>query len=187
MRVYGHWFPTDFMLRIFLEFSMQTAVVSPIDDRDLFKSVSSQWPSGVAVITTLCEKGRPHGLTMSAVISLSLEPMQFLISVDKRSATLPIIKRRGRFAINLLSKSQEDVGMRFASKSEDKFSRLDYRLSALGLPVIEGAVATISCDIYSVLPGGDHELIVGDVIDIEHFGGDSLIHYKRAFHSVATS
>jgi hypothetical protein len=64
----------------------------------VFRSVARSWPSGVAVITTLDELGDRHGLTMSAAIALSLEPVQFLICVDDNSNTLPVLLRRGKFA-----------------------------------------------------------------------------------------
>ncbi|RWE00077.1 MAG: flavin reductase [Mesorhizobium sp.] len=150
----------------------------------LYKEVASHWPSGVAVITAADNDGKLNGLTMSAVIALSLSPMQFLISVDKRSLTLPIIKDGGRFCINFLSSSQADIAMQFASKSTDKLASVKHRISQWGLPIIDGVVASITCDVHSIMPGGDHELIVGDVLDIEHFGGEALVHFKRAFHTI---
>ncbi|MEW6634029.1 MAG: flavin reductase family protein [Pseudomonadota bacterium] len=151
--------------------------------RDLFKTVSSHWPSGVAVITTAAGDGTLHGLTMSAVIALSLEPMQFLISLDKTSNTLPMLKETRRFCINFLSREQQDICMLFASKAADKFASVSHRLSDMGLPIIEGAVSCISCDVNSIIASGDHEIMIGDVRDMEHFGGEPLIHFKRSFHT----
>ncbi|RWJ05683.1 flavin reductase family protein [Mesorhizobium sp.] len=153
---------------------------------DLFKTVSSHWPSGVAVITTVGNDGTPHGLTMSAVISLSLEPMQYLISVDKKSSTLPLIKQCSRFCINFLNISQGDIGMKFASKADDKFAGINYRTSRFGLPLIVGAVSSITCALASVVLSGDHEILIGDVLEIEHYGGEPLVHLRRAFHTVAS-
>ena len=150
---------------------------------DLFKTVSSHWPSGVAVITTVAEDGSLHGLTMSAVMALSLDPMQFLISVDRTSNTLPVLKATRRFCINFLSKEQRDICMLFASKTADKFASVEHRPSRMGLPMVEGAVSCINCDVNSIILSGDHEIMIGDVRDIEHFGGEPLIHFKRAFHT----
>lgn len=154
---------------------------------DLFKTVSSHWPSGVAVITTTAEDGSLHGLTMSAVMALSLDPMQFLISVDRKSNTLPVLKATRRFCINFLSRDQRDICMMFASKAANKFASVDHHLSTMGLPVIDGAVSSIDCDVNSIIPSGDHEIMIGDVRDIEHFGGEPLIHFKRAFHTAVAS
>jgi len=162
--------------------TLSHAALSPRPD--LFKTVSSHWPSGVAIITTAADDGSLHGLTMSAVIALSLDPMQYLISVDKTSNTLPVLKETKRFCINFLNKDQRDICMLFASKAPDKFASVDHRLSQSGLPVIDGVVSCIICEVNSIIASGDHEIMIGDVSDIEHFGGEPLIHFKRAFHNV---
>ncbi|MDQ6434116.1 flavin reductase family protein [Mesorhizobium sp. LHD-90] len=151
---------------------------------DLFKTVSSHWPSGVAIITTVAEDGSLHGLTMNAVIALSLNPMQYLISVDKGSNTLPVLKAARRFCINFLGEGQRDTCMLFASKASDKFASVKYQFSRTGLPMLEGAVSCIDCDVDSLVPAGDHEIIIGNVRHIEHFGGEPLVHFRRAFHTV---
>lgn len=153
---------------------------------DLFKTVSSHWPSGVAVITTVDDDGAPHGLTMSAVISLSFQPMQYLISVDKKSSTLPLIKACSHFCINFLNITQAGIGLKFASKADDKFAGIDYRASRLGMPLLVGAVSSITCALASVVSSGDHEILIGDVLEIEHSGGEPLVHLKRAFHTVVS-
>lgn len=161
-----------------------TPAHTALSGADLFKTVSSHWPSGVAVITTAAEDGSLHGLTMSAVIALSLDPMQYLISVDRTSNTLPVLKATRRFCINFLSKEQRDICMLFASKTADKFGSVEHRPSRMGLPMIEGAVSCISCDVGSIIASGDHEIMIGNVRDIQHFGGEPLIHFKRSFHTV---
>jgi 3-hydroxy-9,10-secoandrosta-1,3,5(10)-triene-9,17-dione monooxygenase reductase component len=160
-----------------------SAHVSLATGPDLFKTVSSHWPSGVAVVTTIAEDGGLHGLTMSAVMALSLDPMQFLISVDRTSNTLPVLRATRRFCINFLGKEQRDICMLFASKAAEKFASVEHRLSKMGLPIIEGAVSCINCDVHSIIPSGDHEIVIGDVSDMEHFGGEPLVHFKRAFHT----
>ena len=164
-----------------------TAHVALATEPDLFKTVSSHWPSGVAVITTIAEDGSLHGLTMNAVIALSLDPMQFLISVDRKSNTLPVLKATRRFCINFLSSGQRDICMMFASKAADKFATVEHRLSRMGLPIIDGSVSCINCDVNTIIPSGDHEILIGDVRDIEHFGGEPLIHFKRTFHTTIAS
>lgn len=151
---------------------------------DLFKTVSSHWPSGVAIITTVAADGGLHGLTMNAVIALSLDPMQYLISVDRKSNTLPVLKAARRFCINFLGEGQRDTCMLFASKATDKFASVEHHFSRTGLPVLDGVVSCIDCDVDAIVPAGDHEIIIGNVCHIEHFGGEPLVHFKRAFHTV---
>lgn len=161
--------------------------MAPTTGPDLFRTVSSHWPSGVAVITCASQDGSFHGLTMNAVIALSVDPMQFLISLDKKSNTLPVLAATGRFCINFLARGQQDVCGLFASKMPDKFASVPHRVSALGLPLLEGAVSHISCDVANIVSSGDHQIVIGDVLDMEHFGGEPLLYFKRAFHDTVAS
>ncbi|SNB61667.1 flavin reductase (NADH) [Arboricoccus pini] len=154
-------------------------------DKDLFKQVAGHWVSGVAIITTIDAQDRPFGLTMSAVTSLSLDPMQFLIAVDKRSTSLPALHESRKFCINFLSAGQRDVAMRFAGKSQDKFSETPHVRSIDRLPVITGNLATLICDAAEILPGGDHDIIIGDVRHIEVLGGEPMVHFRGAFRDLA--
>ena len=46
------------------------------------------------------------------------------------------------------------------------FAGLDWHLSPTGLPLLDGAAATLSCRVWSRYPGGDHEIIVGEVYEL---------------------
>ena len=150
-------------------------------DKDLFRAAASHWATGVAVITTVDREGRPFGLTASSVTSLSIEPLQFLICVDNRATSLPAMLESQLFCINLLARGQEEVARTFASKREDKFSGLSWSRLPSSLPIVDGALAYVACDIATVHDGGDHKIIVGKVHDIEVAGGDPLMYFKGAF------
>jgi flavin reductase (DIM6/NTAB) family NADH-FMN oxidoreductase RutF len=150
---------------------------------DAFREFAAHWPSGVAVITTVDNDGMPKGLTMTAVTSLSMEPRQFLICVDNRSATLQPILDSVRFCINFLGSSQQDVAALFASKREDKFTAVKWAKDALGMPAIEGAVANASCEVVAVHNGGDHRIIVGELRGVSINGGAPLIYQLGRFLS----
>ena len=153
----------------------------PAPDDDAFRHVAGSWATGVAVITTIDSEGRPFGLTMSAVSSLSLRPQQFLICIDRMADSLPALEQSRLFCINLLQLGQEDVSRRFASKRHDKFDGLSYEVLASGLPVIDGVIGFVACRVSSLLPGGDHVIVVGDVEQAEVFGGDPLIHFRGRY------
>ncbi|GGV87203.1 hypothetical protein GCM10010294_68800 [Streptomyces griseoloalbus] len=69
--------------------------------------------SRVAVVTAL-DGSRPHGTTVSAFASLSLAPPMALVSLDERSRLLAIIRRSGRFGLNVLGAHQADPASLFA-------------------------------------------------------------------------
>ena len=153
-------------------------------DTDLFRRVAGHWATGVAVVTTVDAAGRPFGLTMSAVTSLSLSPMQFLICVDERAESLAPLLASGFFCINLLAAGQEEVSRRFASKIADKFAGVPHRIHDSAVPVLEGTVAHVVCRIASALPGGDHRIIVGEVLDADAPGGEPLLHFRGGYRAL---
>ena len=146
---------------------------------------AGSWATGVAVVTTTDAHGRLFGLTMSAVSSLSLDPQQFLICVDRAADSLPVMERSRLFCINLLAYGQETISRRFASRNEDKFTGIPHRRLASGLPVLDGVIGYVACGVNALLPGGDHVIVVGDVLQLEAFGGDPLVHFRGEYRSLA--
>lgn len=156
------------------------------DGAAAFRHAAGSWTTGVAVVTTLDGDGRPFGLTMSAVTSLSLRPQQFLICVDRAADSLPALERSGLFCINLLARGQEDVSRRFASKSADKFAGVPHRqLAGSGLPVLGGVIGFVACRVAAMLPGGDHVIVIGDVLQAEAHGGEPLVHFRGEYRALA--
>jgi len=136
-----------------------------------FRKLAGHWLTGVSVVTTKDQEGRPVGMTMSAVTSLSLDPPQFLICVDNRARTLSAIVATGHFCINYLRQDQEHLASAFAKRGEDRFAALAHRVETTGSPVLEGAIAFIEWRVHAVHPGGDHTIIVGDAVYGDAPGG----------------
>jgi len=156
------------------------------DTAAAFRRVAGSWATGVAVVTTVDADGRPFGLTMSAVSSLSLDPPQFLICVDRRADSLPALERSRLFCINLLGRGQEELSRRFASTIADKFGGMPHhRLAVSGLPVLAGVIGFVACRVGALLPGGDHVIIIGDVLQAETFGGEPLVHFRGEYRELA--
>src|SRR5919106_5778779 len=86
----------------------------------VFREAISHFATGVTVITTLHE-GKPAGMTASAVASLSLDPVLLLVCIDNRLPTHTAIEASRRFVVNVLGHGQEDLALRFARPSPNKF------------------------------------------------------------------
>jgi flavin reductase (DIM6/NTAB) family NADH-FMN oxidoreductase RutF len=149
-----------------------------------YRHAAGHWASGVAVTTTVDRGGRPFGLTMCAITSLSLDPLQLLICVDRKSTSLPAMIETRRFCINMLAKGQDDIARRFAGKSTDKFSDIAHRRTRTNLPLIDGTIGYIEAEVASILPGGDHEIIIGDVTEMHGNGGEPLVYFRGDFHGL---
>ena len=119
---------------------------------------------------------------MNAVTSLSLNPPMFIVCVDNGSDTLRPMQDSRVFCVNVLSQAQQELSNRFAKKGEDKFNGVGRSAGVTGAPVLEGTVVSIECSVQSIVAGGDHQIVCGnvqriianDATDIEpllYFGG----------------
>jgi flavin reductase (DIM6/NTAB) family NADH-FMN oxidoreductase RutF len=148
---------------------------------DDFRRVLGHFATGVTVITTCDTDGRPAGLTASAFTSVSLEPPLVLVCVDHKSQSFPALVDSGRFAVNILKRGQEAISRRFASTRLDKFDEVAFRVSELGLPLIEGSLAQLECTTVSTYAEGDHTIFVGRVERAEIGTGEPLLYYRGQY------
>jgi 3-hydroxy-9,10-secoandrosta-1,3,5(10)-triene-9,17-dione monooxygenase reductase component len=117
--------------------------------------------TGVAVVTVDAPTG-PQGMTANAVASLSLDPVLVLVCFDNAARTLPEVERARRFGVNVLAADQEDLARRFASKENTKFTDVPHSVHD-GIPVLDGAIAWVGCDLDQLVPAGDHTIGIGAV------------------------
>ena len=134
--------------------------VSPDD----FRQTLARFASGVTVISTYKENARPIGVTVSAFTSVSLSPPLVLICLDSATSDLNTYIETKVFGINILADDQADVSNAFAFPGpKPPFEQVKYRQGVLGLPMIEGTLASLECRVEAVYPGGAHVIIVGAV------------------------
>ncbi len=153
----------------------------PTDLRQVFSAV----PTGVSVITTAGTDG-PRGMTASTVCSLSLNPLLVLVCIDNRSETLQAILSNGSFAVNVLEEDQEAVSSTFACRlpPAEKFSAVSYRLIN-GSPVLDEALAWVTCALHSKAPGGDHTIVIGAVSATGVRSGKPLVRQAGRYRRLA--
>src|ERR1041384_5743091 len=116
-------------------------------DPRALRSVMGCFATGVTVITTRDQTGRPDGLTANAVTSLSLEPPLLLICVDRKAETFPHFFDSKIFVLNILSEEQEEISRRFAKTGGEKFAGVVCRPGRLGTPVLDGTLGHVECRI----------------------------------------
>jgi flavin reductase (DIM6/NTAB) family NADH-FMN oxidoreductase RutF len=127
------------------------------------RRVMGAFATGVAVVTTESD-GRPQGMTVNSLTSVSLDPPLLLVCLTRGARTTEALLQRGLFAVNILSARQEEVSNRFARRGEDHFEGLPTVHNERGLPIIPKALATLECAVEEVHRGGDHEIVVGRVL-----------------------
>ncbi len=157
---------------------------STFDVRD-FRRALGKFPTGVTVITTKDANGNPIGVTASSFNSVSISPALVLWSVDKGSLSAKVFQEVEHFAVNVLGKSQIDMSNRFAGRGEDKFAGVDFSESPHGSPLFDNCSAQFECKTWSVYEGGDHYIIVGEVLDYRHVEANSPLVFTEGSYSVS--
>lgn len=132
-------------------------------DLDLMKQVNRQFVTGVTVVTAI-DEGKPRGLAVNAFSSVSLDPPTVMVAVQRTSSTHDCLFTATHLAINILSVDQLDVVNRFAAKSDDKFSGLDWEPGPFGSPLIARSAAQMEVQIRERLQASTHTLFVCRVV-----------------------
>lgn len=155
---------------------------------DDFKAALGSWASGVTVVTTELD-GLVYGITVSSFSSLSMDPKLILVSLQDTNHLPGMIKKSRKFAVSILAVGQDEISGYFATSGRDPAPAFDGAIpvlrSGLGCPVIEGAIATIDCELEEAIQGGDHTIAIGRVVgataDAEL---QPLIYFRRAYRTV---
>jgi len=150
---------------------------------DAFRRLMARWATGVAVVTSR-GPGGDVGLTVNALLSVSLQPPLFLVSLTAEADTTPVIRSSGFFAASFLAADQRPVSERFARTAPpaEKFEGVPGHRGATGALLLDGATGHVECRVRSVTPAGDHLLIVGEVVAVEP-GRDALplLFFRRGY------
>ena len=133
-------------------------------DGQLFKAVMRKLAGTVGVFATASDDGL-HGLTATAMCSVSADPPTVLIVVNRSSRTHPHIHRKQAFTVNLLADDQLAVAELFAAKNDDPFGKIAHRRMSDGCPVIEGAAGYLHCAVQSQHDVGTHTIFIGRLLD----------------------
>lgn len=151
-----------------------------------FRDAIGRFPTGVTVVTATGPHG-PAGMTTNAVTSLSLDPLLLLVCFASHSRTLEVVRGSRRFAVNVLQAGDEELAAVFASKRvpAEKFAEVTHT-EAHGVPVLDGALAWVACELCELRPAGDHEIGIGAVLGTGGAeDGDPLVFYRGGYTTIA--
>ena len=159
-------------------------------DRARFRDAMSRLGASVHVLTTDGPAGR-HGLTASAVCSVTDAPPTILACVNQKSGAYATICRNGVLCINMLAGRHERLSDWFGSKGiqvEDRFSAGAWRQGVTGSPLLVDAVANLDCTIDQELKVGSHGIFVCRVVGIDtDLTPEALIYLNRAYYHLGES
>ncbi len=138
--------------------------VKPSIDPATFRHALGRFPSGVTIVTVRGQDGRDYGMTVSAFASLSLAPPLVLVCIGDDATIAGAVAAAGHFAVNVLSEDQEALARRFADSDADRFDGTAVSRGTTGLALLDGAAAQLECAIVARHSGGDHTIVVGEVL-----------------------
>jgi len=131
------------------------------------REAMGNFATGISVVTTRGEDGRPLAITANSLTSVSMNPPLVLVCLARDSDTLAAIRATGRFAINILAEHQSGHSTRFASKGgADKLTGIELIEDGDLPPLLPETLGHIQCETHSLADGGDHEIVVGEVTEI---------------------
>ncbi|HVR92165.1 MAG TPA: alpha/beta fold hydrolase [Novosphingobium sp.] len=123
--------------------------------------------TGVTIVTAQGPDGTPIGLTANSFTSVSLDPPLLLVCIANNASSAAILKAATHFAVNVLQIGQQPTSNRFAGKGEDRFGQTEWHQGETGAPVLTGSLGTFECQRHAVHEGGDHFILVGEVVRAE--------------------
>lgn len=153
--------------------------------KDELREIMGHYATGATIVTATWD-GRPYGLAVNSLTSVSLDPPLILFCPAKASDTWPAIRDAGHFVVNILGRGQDHLCRTFSKKGIDRFAGLAYGYSPSGSPVLNDSVAFLECRIESIHEAGDHFVTLGRVLDLGVTGeAQPLVFYRGAFHDLA--
>ena len=162
---------------------------SDISDTD-FREGMRHLAASVTVIT-VSHNDKKDGLTATAACSVSAEPPQLLVCVNKEAGAHDLIQEEGVFGVNVLARNQEDIAKRFAGI--DGADRIDrYGLGVwtkiiTGAPILQGALANFDCQVAKSMTAGTHSIFIGRIVGINYRSGPPLIYGDAQFTGLSIS
>jgi len=174
------------------ETSEIAAELRPIEAQD-YREVLTRFATGVTVVTTLeqtDEGGQPWGTTVNSFTGISLDPPLVMVAIGRERSIHPIIERTGRFGVNILAEGSQAISDCFAGAPSplprSAFCNADYSLARAGVPVLDQAIAYLSCDVDRVIEAGDHTMYLGRVIETacRDDVGWPLLYFRRRYLSI---
>ena len=155
----------------------------PVNPED-FRAALSRFPSGITVVTSRGAGGEPHGITVSAFCSVSLNPPLVLACIEKTTGSHTAIKESGVFAVNILAAGQDELSERFSLPFADKFEGIGYRNGLGNVQVLSDALVALECRLENAFDGGDHSIFVGLVENVSIRDGEPLVYFHGSYRDL---
>ena len=153
-----------------------------------FKNALKLWASGVTVVTSKSESFGLKGMTATSFSSVSLDPPQILVCINKTADTGDAVLEGKTFAVNILKADQQEISNQFAggASQEERFANVVWHEGETGSPVIDDALASLECTVVDQVQAGTHWVIIGEVQAVSCRDGEPLMYYNSGYRELST-
>ncbi|MFC5187305.1 flavin reductase family protein [Actinomadura harenae] len=159
-------------------------------DPRLFRQVVGRFATGVAVVTTVAD-GVDHAMTVNAFTSVSLDPLLVMFCADRTARFHDTVLTAGTWAVSVLPDGLRAASEHLATRGRPIAGQLDgyrvHRGAVTGAPVLSEALASVECRTHAVHEGGDHSIVVGEVLslDLPNPEAEPLIFHDGRYRRIA--
>ncbi len=161
----------------------------PVDSA-AFRHAAGQFPTGIVVVSTSLD-GTGHVMTVSAFTSVSLEPLLVLFCAEKIARFHDAVLEAGYWAVSILDEESEKTARWLATRGRPLDGQLDtishHPGPVTGAPILDGALAAMECRTTAVHFGGDHSIVVGEVVGVTEPAGEGgpLVYHSGRYRRLA--
>jgi len=156
-------------------------------DNRQFRDALGQFATGVAVVSAEVEGAR-IAMTVSSFNAVSLSPPLVLFSMARTAHSFDLWQRAEAFAVMVLQEGQGSLSTQFAKPGGNKWHNINVVPGMTGAPLLPTGLACFECSVYARYDGGDHEIVVGRVVNL-HVGGHQsagpLVFYRGRYRALS--
>lgn len=156
-------------------------------DASQFKNALKLWASGVTVVTAQSVEQGPKGMTATSFSSVSVDPPQILVCLNKSTDTGVVVLEQQHFAVNILGNGQQDVSNLFAGggNQEQRFAGVAWQAGENGAPVLTEALVSMECKLVQQVQAGTHWIVIGEVQKVVCRSGEPLLYYNGGYRQLS--
>ncbi len=154
-------------------------------DTGHFRQALGQFATGVCLVTVDDPKLGPLATTVNSFSSVSLDPPLVLWSIQNSSDHLAVYTECLYFGISVMSSEQGALSSKYAQRGGHSAQAEHFKTGPQGEPQLIDALANFTCAAYAVHPGGDHQIIVGEVLQFESREADPLIFHNGGYRALS--
>ena len=154
-----------------------------------FRHAMARYATGVSVVATVHE-GVRYGMTVNSLTSVSLDPVLLLFCCERDASLHAPLMASGAWAVSVLSGAQRDVAAWFATRGRPGIDQFEGQRaepgSATGAPILADALAWFECRTWATYDGGDHTIVVGELLDLGCAdNAPGLLYFRSAYGATA--